>query len=57
MLGTPFRIRSRSPKAIKGDLGEQGEKLTAMIGIAVHGLDRLIVPGVETLGIRSAASA
>jgi len=38
----------------KGDMKEQGRKLTQMIGVAVNGLDRLdeIVPAVQALGKR-----
>jgi hemoglobin-like flavoprotein len=40
----------------KGDMGEQGRKLTSMISFAVKGLTRLeaIVPGVQALGRRHA---
>lgn len=39
-----------------GDMEEQGRKLTAMIDVAVRGLDRLeeIVPAVRQLGVRHA---
>lgn len=52
--GRLFEIDPELRKLFKGDLGEQGEKLMAMIGIAVHGLDRLdtVVPAVEALGVR-----
>jgi len=41
----------------KGDMKEQGRKLTQMIGVAVNGLDRLdeIVPAVQALGKRHVA--
>jgi hemoglobin-like flavoprotein len=39
-----------------GDLREQGRKLMQMLGVAVHGLDRLeaIMPAVRALGRRHA---
>jgi hemoglobin-like flavoprotein len=41
----------------RGDMKEQGRKLTAMIGFAVNGLSRLdsLQPGLQALGQRHAA--
>lgn len=40
----------------RGDMAEQGRKLMQMLGLAVHGLDRLeaLAPVVRSLGMRHA---
>lgn len=40
----------------RGDMTEQGRKLMQMLGLAVHGLDRLeaLAPAVRSLGMRHA---
>ena len=55
--GRLFEIDPALRPLFKGDLVEQGRKLTQMIGVAVNGLDRLdqIVPAVQQLGVRHVA--
>jgi len=52
--GKLFELDPALRPMFKGDMEEQGKKLTQMIGIAVDGLDRLeeIVPAVQELGVR-----
>lgn len=52
--GRLFELDPGLEPMFKGDMTEQGRKLTRMIGIAVDGLDRLdeIVPAVQDLGVR-----
>lgn len=52
--GKLFELDPALKPMFKGDMVEQGNKLTQMIGIAVDGLDRLeeIVPAVQELGVR-----
>jgi hemoglobin-like flavoprotein len=52
--GRLFELDPALEPMFKGDMTEQGRKLTRMIGIAVDGLDRLdeIVPAVQDLGVR-----
>lgn len=52
--GKLFELDPALRPMFKGDMVEQGKKLTQMIGIAVDGLDRLeeIVPAVQELGVR-----
>ena len=56
--GRLFEIDPALRPLFKGDLVEQGRKLTQMIGVAVNGLDRLdqIVPAVQQLGVRHVAA-
>lgn len=52
--GKLFELDPALKPMFKGDMKEQGQKLTRMIGIAVDGLDKLdeIVPAVQDLGVR-----
>jgi hemoglobin-like flavoprotein len=52
--GRLFELDPSLMPLFKGDIKEQGQKLMAMIGTAVAGLDRLetIVPAVQALGRR-----
>ena len=52
-----FELDPTLKPMFKGDMAEQGRKLTAMINTAVNGLDRLevIVPAVQDLGKRHVA--
>lgn len=52
--GKLFELDPALRPMFKGDMEEQGKKLTQMIGIAVDGLDQLdeIVPAVQELGVR-----
>jgi hemoglobin-like flavoprotein len=52
--GRLFALDPALRPMFRGDMTEQGQKLTRMIGIAVSGLDRLdeIVPAVQELGVR-----
>lgn len=55
--GKLFELDPALKPLFKGDMTEQGRKLTRMIGTAVSGLDRLdqIVPAVKDLGVRHVA--
>ncbi|HYQ73138.1 MAG TPA: globin family protein [Gammaproteobacteria bacterium] len=55
--GKLFELDPALKPLFKGDMTEQGRKLTRMIGTAVNGLDRLdeIVPAVKDLGVRHVA--
>jgi hemoglobin-like flavoprotein len=52
--GKLFELDPSVRPLFKGDMTEQGQKLTRMISTAVNGLDRLdmIVPAVQQLGVR-----
>ena len=52
--GKLFELDPALKPLFKGDMTEQGQKLTKMIGIAVDHLDKLdeIVPAVQDLGVR-----
>ena len=52
--GKLFELDPALKPMFRGDMKEQGQKLTRMIGIAVDGLDKLdeIVPAVQDLGVR-----
>ena len=52
--GRLFELDPALQPMFKGDMTEQGRKLTRMIGVAVDGLDKLdeIVPAVQDLGVR-----
>jgi hemoglobin-like flavoprotein len=52
--GKLFELDPKLKYLFKGDMKEQGRKLTTMITTAVNGLDKLdaIVPAVEDLGKR-----
>jgi len=52
--GKLFELDPTLRPLFKGDMVEQGKKLTQMIGIAVDNLDRLedIVPAVQDLGVQ-----
>lgn len=52
-----FEIAPEVKPLFKGDMTEQGRKLTQMIGVAVNGLPRLaeIVPAVQQMGVRHTA--
>jgi hemoglobin-like flavoprotein len=52
--GRLFELDPSLRPLFKTDLKEQGRKLMRMIGMAVHGLDRLdeLVPAVRQLGTR-----
>lgn len=54
--GKLFSLDPSLRPLFKGDMKEQGRKLTSMIGTAVNGLSRLeqIVPAVQALGVRHA---
>jgi hemoglobin-like flavoprotein len=54
--GRLFSLDPSLKPMFKGDMKEQGRKLTSMIGTAVNGLTRLeeIVPAVQALGVRHA---
>ena len=55
--GKLFELDPALKPLFKGDMTEQGQKLTKMIGIAVDHLDKLeeIVPAVQDLGVRHLA--
>jgi hemoglobin-like flavoprotein len=55
--GKLFELDPSVKPLFKGDMVEQGRKLTKMINTAVNGLDRLdaIVPAVQQLGVRHIA--
>lgn len=55
--GKLFELDPALKPMFKGNMQEQGRKLTAMINTAVNGLDRLdaIVPAVQDLGRRHVA--
>jgi hemoglobin-like flavoprotein len=55
--GKLFELDPAVRPLFKGDMTEQGRKLTRMITTAVNGLDRLdmIVPAVQQLGVRHVA--
>ncbi len=55
--GKLFELDPSVKPLFKGDIVEQGRKLTKMINTAVNGLDRLdaIVPAVQQLGVRHIA--
>jgi hemoglobin-like flavoprotein len=55
--GKLFELNPSLRPLFKGDMVEQGRKLTKMINTAVNGLDRLdaIVPAVQQLGVRHIA--
>lgn len=55
--GKLFELDPSVRPLFKGDMTEQGQKLTRMISTAVNGLDRLdtIVPAVQQLGVRHVA--
>ena len=55
--GKLFELNPALKPLFKGDMTEQGQKLTKMIGIAVDHLDKLeeIVPAVQDLGVRHLA--
>ena len=52
--GKLFELDPALKPLFRGDMTEQGQKLTRMIGIAVDHLDKLeeIVPAVQDLGVR-----
>jgi hemoglobin-like flavoprotein len=52
--GKLFELDPALKPLFRGDMTEQGQKLTKMIGIAVDHLDKLeeIVPAVQDLGVR-----
>ena len=52
--GKLFDLDPSLKPMFKGDMKEQGEKLTRMIGIAVDHLDKLdeVVPAVQDLGVK-----
>ena len=52
--GKLFELDPALKPMFRGDMKEQGQKLTRMIGIAVDGLDKLdeIVPAVQDLGVK-----
>jgi len=54
--GKLFEMDASLRPLFKGDMVEQGRKLTQMISVAVDNLDRLdeIVPAVQDLGVRHA---
>ncbi|HKK04631.1 MAG TPA: globin family protein [Gammaproteobacteria bacterium] len=54
--GKLFELDPELRPLFKGDMGEQGRKLMAMINTAVNGLDALdaIVPAVQAMGVRHA---
>jgi hemoglobin-like flavoprotein len=52
--GKLFELDPALKPMFTGDMTEQGQKLTRMIGIAVDGLDKLdeIIPAVQDLGVK-----
>jgi hemoglobin-like flavoprotein len=55
--GKLFELDPSVKPLFKGDMVEQGQKLTKMLNTAVNGLERLnaIVPAVQQLGVRHIA--
>ena len=51
-----FEADPSAESLFKGDMGEQGKKLMAMIGTAVRLLDKAdqLIPAVQSLGVRHA---